>query len=257
MFAILSDIVGTVILHGKKKYWVRGGNFHYHCELHAGENTLEVQLARVLMRTSSAAAADGGAGSFSVDMDRWLAAYADFMQQPGSHNDTYASTCHRMFFANLARGRPLDQCADNDGHNTDAIDALTLIIPIIVNRAAATASDATSAATAGGLHSDVEGTCALANQLVATTRRSSQLGRYVSAYVWLLTAVLEGMDLRAAVEAVGHMMFGERFSVAARVQAAGQDPMVCYLPTCNIDIGIDIVIDTNLVDTASYGCEIV
>ena len=38
-----------------------------------------------------------------------------FMQTPGSHNDTYASTCHRMFFANLVNGKPPEQCADNDG----------------------------------------------------------------------------------------------------------------------------------------------
>jgi len=30
------NIVGTVILHGKKKYWARGGNFHYHLGLEAG-----------------------------------------------------------------------------------------------------------------------------------------------------------------------------------------------------------------------------
>jgi ADP-ribosyl-[dinitrogen reductase] hydrolase len=24
------SIVGDVILHGKKKFWVRGGNYHYH-----------------------------------------------------------------------------------------------------------------------------------------------------------------------------------------------------------------------------------
>ena len=40
------DIVGSVILHGKKKYWLRGGNYHYHLDLEAGENTLEAQLTR-------------------------------------------------------------------------------------------------------------------------------------------------------------------------------------------------------------------
>lgn len=45
------DIVGSVILHGKKKYWMRGGNYHYHLGLEAGENTLEAQLCRVLLRS--------------------------------------------------------------------------------------------------------------------------------------------------------------------------------------------------------------
>jgi ADP-ribosyl-[dinitrogen reductase] hydrolase len=45
------EIIGSVINHGKKKYWGRGLNFHYHLGLQAGENTLEGQLARVVMRT--------------------------------------------------------------------------------------------------------------------------------------------------------------------------------------------------------------
>ena len=35
------DIIGGVINHGKKKYWGKGLNFHYHIGLKAGENTLE------------------------------------------------------------------------------------------------------------------------------------------------------------------------------------------------------------------------
>lgn len=35
------EIIGSVINHGKKKYWGRGLNFHYHIGLQAGENTLE------------------------------------------------------------------------------------------------------------------------------------------------------------------------------------------------------------------------
>jgi hypothetical protein len=42
------DIVGNVILHGKKKYWGRGLDFHYHVGLKAGENTLEAQLTRLI-----------------------------------------------------------------------------------------------------------------------------------------------------------------------------------------------------------------
>ena len=32
--------------------------------------------------------------------------YVKFMTTPGSHNDTYAGTCHRMFFANWKAGVP-------------------------------------------------------------------------------------------------------------------------------------------------------
>ena len=88
--------MGDVILHGKKKYWMRGGNFHYHLGLQAGENTLEAQLVRVLSKSIS----DRGI----FDANDFRERYMKFMTTPGSHNDTYASTCHRMFFANLVKG---------------------------------------------------------------------------------------------------------------------------------------------------------
>ncbi len=83
-------IIGDVINHGKRQYWLKGGNFHYHLGLKAGDNTLEAQLARLLARTLASG------GSF-------LDAYVTFMRTPGSHHDTYASTAHRQFFANLVR----------------------------------------------------------------------------------------------------------------------------------------------------------
>ena len=44
------EVVGTIILHGKKKYWGRGKQFHYHIGMKAGENTLEAQLTRLITR---------------------------------------------------------------------------------------------------------------------------------------------------------------------------------------------------------------
>ena len=32
------------------------------------------------------------------------------MTTPGSHNDAYASSYHRLFFQNRARGKPLHEC---------------------------------------------------------------------------------------------------------------------------------------------------
>lgn len=113
-------IIGDVINHGKLKYWDPKKSFHYHATLQAGENTLEMQIARVLMKSIVA-----NNGRF--DEDHFRKAYIDFMTTEGSHNDTYASTCHRMFFANMifAKKDPKD-CPDNDGHNVDAIDGLIL-----------------------------------------------------------------------------------------------------------------------------------
>ena len=40
--------------------------------------------------------------------DRYLEDYAAFMTTPGTHNDTYAATAHRMFFANWVRNWIID-----------------------------------------------------------------------------------------------------------------------------------------------------
>jgi len=112
------SIIGDVINHGKLKYWDSKKSIHYHATLQAGENTLEMQLGRVLMK--SIVECNG-----RFDEDHFRKAYINFMTTEGSHNDTYASTCHRMFFANMIfhKKDPKD-CPDNDGHNVDAIDGL-------------------------------------------------------------------------------------------------------------------------------------
>ena len=125
----LPSIIGEVINHGKQNLWSPDKSIHYHATLQAGENTLEVQLARILMKSIVQM---GGV----FDEDHFRQAYIDFMTTPGSHNDTYASTCHRMFFANLVHHKlPPKECPDNDYHNVDTIDGL--VLPSIVSLAAA------------------------------------------------------------------------------------------------------------------------
>lgn len=36
--------------------------------------------------------------------------YVNFMTTPGSHNDTYAGSCHRTFFGNYAQGKDPNEC---------------------------------------------------------------------------------------------------------------------------------------------------
>jgi ADP-ribosyl-[dinitrogen reductase] hydrolase len=104
-------IVGDVINHGKKELWSPNKSIHYHATLKAGENTLEVSIARVLMKS---VVSNGG----YFDADHFRQAYVEFMTTPNSHNDVYASTCHRMFFANMVfRKLPPKDCPDDDGHN--------------------------------------------------------------------------------------------------------------------------------------------
>jgi ADP-ribosyl-[dinitrogen reductase] hydrolase len=178
------SIVGDVILHGKKKYWMRGGNFHYHMGLQAGENTLEAQLVRVLSKSI----AERGA----FDANDFRERYIKFMTTPGETNDTYASTCHRMFFANLVRGVPPADCADNDGHNTDAIDALTLTVPVILKYADAPVAERLQRV----------------KEVIYVTRRTRALDRYAEAFSELMVAVLHGGDLRTEVEKCGMRLDG-------------------------------------------------
>jgi len=200
------DIIGSVINHGKKQFWGRGGNFHYHLGLQAGENTLEAQLTRLLTRSITLLQ------HFSVD--EFLMKYVEFMQTPGSHNDTYAATAHRMFFANIVRGKPPQDCADNDGHNTDSIDALTLTVPVILQYADAPRDERNIKV----------------RQVVQAIRKSSVLNAYADSFSDLLIEVLHGEDLRTAVEKSGAKLGGRSQSVRDMVERARGDPMTaCYI----------------------------
>ena len=178
-------IIGDIINHGKEHLWDPSKQIHYHATLHKGEPTLEVQIARVLMK--SIVATNG-----VFDADHFRQSYITFMTTPGSHNDTYASTCHRMFFANLyfRQLNPKD-CPDNDQHNVDAIDGL--VLPTIV-ALATTARKAVSSSTSSTISKitigdDSESDQSLTNLLndvaqssascAAVTRKSNVL-EYVS-----------------------------------------------------------------------------
>lgn len=196
------SIIGDVICHGKKHYWQKGGNFHYHVSLQAGENTLEAQLVRLLLRTM--------AEKTDFTFDNFRNAYIKFMTTPGSHNDTYASTAHRMFFANYVKKIDPQLCPDNDGHNVDAIDALTLAVPIILK------------------NSDLpkEQLYKLVNECISVTRKTTKLQPYSMALTDILVDVLNGADLRSAIDSVDHRLF----NTSIKSTANGPDPMAaCYI----------------------------
>lgn len=175
------SIIGDVINHGKLKYWDPKHFFHYHATLQAGENTLEAQLARVLMKSIVE-----NNGCFNEEHFRQ--AYIDFMTTEGSHNDTYASTCHRMFFANMIfnKRNPKD-CPDNDGHNVDSIDGL--VLPTIT----ALAETARQYASSGGNGLDNEAQKAIefaAARTAAVTRSSGILERVSGVWANLVSSAV-------------------------------------------------------------------
>lgn len=177
------SIIGDVINHGKLTYWDKNKSIHYHATLQAGENTLEMQIARVLMK--SIVANDG-----QFDEDHFRKAYIAFMTTEGSHNDTYASTCHRMFFANMIfhKKDPRD-CPDNDGHNVDAIDGL--ILPSIT--ALAETARQLSVVGNGNLEMNEESRRAIehaAARTASVTRSSKMLERTSEVWADLVSAAL-------------------------------------------------------------------
>ncbi len=168
------DVVGGLILKGKKHHW-GPANRHYHQGMLAGENTLNLRCTRVLLRRLSA----GGA----YDPASFLRDYVDFMTAENSHNDTYAESYHRDFFANYARGLAPEQCAGEEGHDTASIGGLVSLPPIIF--AALGQGDAATASEA-------------ALRQIRLTHRSTKLERYATAFSALLATLTSGLSSEIA-----------------------------------------------------------
>jgi ADP-ribosylglycohydrolase len=116
------DIVGNVILKGKKHHWGQA-NRHYHQGMQAGDNTLNLLCARVLLRSLTTH------GHF--DSTDFLREYIRFMTEPDRHNDTYAESYHRDFFANYAKGVVSENCAGTEGHDTASMGGL-VSLPLVI-----------------------------------------------------------------------------------------------------------------------------
>ncbi len=107
------------ILHEQKQYYGKPG-IHFHQHLTRGENTLNAQLARVLIESL--------VENQGYDADDYLARYIDFMRTPGKHRDTYIEDAHREFFMNYANGREPRRCANE----SNQIGGLTLAAPLAI-----------------------------------------------------------------------------------------------------------------------------
>ncbi len=120
------EIVGEVILRGKRKFWGMS-NQHYHQGMPAGENTLNAWWARTLMQTLIDA-------NGRYDQGQYLEDYIEMMTaDPARHPDTYAESCHRGFFANLERGLAPDRCAAVT-HDTPSVGGLVTILPLAISQ---------------------------------------------------------------------------------------------------------------------------
>jgi len=99
-----------------------------------------------------------------------------------------AATAHRMFFANYAlHHHSPNECADNDGHNVDAIDGLVLTIPLIVWYAEQQQQN------------DTQQRNQAITEIIQLIRKSKILPSYAIEYANILVDVLHGQDLRESI----------------------------------------------------------
>ena len=241
------SIIGDVINHGKREYWDPSKNMHYHATLQAGENTLEAQLVRVLMKSIVA-----NNGDFNADHFR--SSYIEFMTKPKSHNDAYASTCHRMFFANMIfKKLPPAQCPDNDSHNVDTIDGL--VLPTIAALAVS--------AKNGNTNESKEAARKASAEVCSVTRRSDKLEK--ASKIWsdiifntLYLSESSEEDLSNTLNEAGRALGTNRSIRADRID----EMSACYLdqsfpPTLDMILKYDKKKDvwTGLVANANVGGE--
>jgi len=172
------NVVGEVILKGKKHHWGQA-NRHYHQGMEAGNNTLNLLCSRVLLRTLNAAG--------HYDPADFLRNYVAFMTASDSHNDTYAESYHRDFFANYAMGLPPERCAGPEGHDTASIGGLVGLPPVIL------------AALYPGNRGQGELTAeAAALTQLRLTHRSTKLERYAMEFSNLLVLLVQDPSARIA-----------------------------------------------------------
>jgi ADP-ribosylglycohydrolase len=157
------------ILHEQAQYWGQRG-IHYHQFLRAGENTLNLQLGRVLIESLIAR---GG-----YDSEDYLQRYLDFMLTPGRHRETYIEECHRKFFTAYARGTHPRKCGGSDIH----IGGLAHVGMLC--------------AFLGG---EPEATRKVVREHVQLTHRDPEVLKAADVLVQILAAVLAGGGLRKAI----------------------------------------------------------
>lgn len=107
------------ILNKQSRFWGQRG-IHYHQFLRAGENTLNLKLARELLLIHR---------NRAYDEHFWLNHMVTFMTTEGSHNDTYVEEYLRYFFTQYGKGCDLMECGRKDENH---IGGLSLMLPLLI-----------------------------------------------------------------------------------------------------------------------------
>ncbi len=219
------EIIGDVILTGKRAYWDTPGT-HYHHGMPAGENTLNAWCAKLMIQYLI---------GHTYSPEDWLNCYIEFMTaSPPRHPDTYAESYHRGFFANLEQGLPPLKCGAVT-HDTPSMGALVTVAPLAFSLLART---------------DLDTAISQCQQHVWLTHPASELMPVVEAYVTLIHRLLNKQEndpvptewfIDAAKAIPGcniepylaraslsdSVVVGQTFSLACYI--TGSWPSVCYL----------------------------
>lgn len=200
------EVVGNVILHGKKQFWLKGGNYHYHHGMKAGENTVDALVTKVLVKSMI--------DRKGLDVEHFRSEYINFMTTPGTHTDTYAGTCHRMFFRNWSEGKPPAECPDNDKHNVDAIDALMAVPPVVF----------------ASLNESPTRRAELIKAAIQTTRNSKTVLPYANLLSDILISLVKGeATVRQAIQKAGLQMNIDIAQQVVRSQGSSDPMTACYI----------------------------
>lgn len=218
------DIIGDVILKGKKHLWGRPDG-HYHHGMQAGENTLNAWWARWVMQSMTRYG--------NYDKHRWVGEYIDKMTaNPAEHPDTYAESCHREFFANLHSGLEPTRCGAVT-HDTPSMGALVSVAPLALALLATDPLDSVQQQCRSHVwltHPDmtlmrvIDSYVALMASLLERPEGASNLQALATA-----AAVIPGTRLKSLVDQPRGDAFvvGRTYSLACYITDSW--PSVCYL----------------------------
>ncbi len=192
------NIIGDVILKGKRQYWGQA-NMHYHQGMKAGDNTLNAHCVKTLMTSIN-----NNEGQY--DCMHYLNSYIGMMTaEPPEHNDTYAESYHRGFFANHIQGKDLMKCGAST-HDTASIGGLVGIGPLAIHQFL--------------VNNDLSTVQQLCKKHLYTTHPDNYLGHICDSYVELIHHLLHCDDANAN-SALDHLL--QTFNAAVKFNAFQMD----------------------------------
>lgn len=192
------NIIGDVILTDKLDAWSgRTNKNHYHQDMSAGDNTLNSQCA--LLAMSSLHQVKNSTVDDDAKLKRIFSDYVEFMITPKSHNDTYAESWHRSFFAGWVNaGRPQGEEEIYDflqrrskeklkcepDHQLEVIGAFVMPTSIILHN----------------IHRPLHEVIDVTKKFVRLTHPVASLEDPLESYIRVLHNVVRGSSLRDEVE---------------------------------------------------------